>query len=95
MIVREALQRCDPTGQAVLGSMRLRKWIAGMKPFPNLLNDFILNESEYHACKAWLADANEETICHPLDNPELEMQRQHIKRFMTEYEQNWRHSGEP
>ena len=65
-----------------------------MEPVPKRLNDFILNESEYHACKAWLADANEETICHPLDNPELEMQRQRIKGLITEYEQNWRHSGD-
>ena len=46
-----------------------------MKPTPKLVSDFIVNETEYRACKAWLADANEETIRHPLDNPELEMQR--------------------
>jgi hypothetical protein len=62
-------------------------------PVPKLLNDFILNESEYQACKAWLAEANEETIRHPLGNPELEMQRQRIKSLIAEYEQNWRHSG--
>ena len=64
-----------------------------MKPVPKLLNDFILTESEYQACKAWLADANEETVRHPLDNPELEMQRQRIKSLIAEYEHNWRHSG--
>lgn len=66
-----------------------------MKPVPKLLTDFILNESEYQACKAWLADANDETVRHPLDNPELEMQRQRIKSLIAEYEQNWRHSGGP
>lgn len=66
-----------------------------MKSIPKLLNDFILNESEYQACKAWLAEASEETIRHPLGNPELEMQRQRIKGLIAEYEQNWRHSGGP
>jgi len=66
-----------------------------MKSVPKLLNDFILNESEYQACKAWLAEANEETIRHPLGNRELEMQRQRIKSLIDEYEQNWRHSGGP
>lgn len=61
-----------------------------MKPFPKLANDFILNESEYQACKVWLAEANEETIRHPLGNPELEMQRQRIKGLVSEYERNWR-----
>ncbi|HXU16102.1 MAG TPA: hypothetical protein VN708_13310 [Terriglobales bacterium] len=64
-----------------------------MKTLPKLLNDFILNESEYRSCKAWLAEANEETMRHPLGNPELEMQRQRIKSLVAEYEQNWRHSG--
>jgi hypothetical protein len=66
-----------------------------MKPVPKLVNDFILNESEYQSCKAWLAEANEETIRHPLDDPELETQRQRIKGLVTEYEHNWRHPGEP
>ena len=59
-----------------------------MKPVPKLVNDFILNESEYQSCKAWLAEANEETIRHPLDDPELETQRQRIKGLVTEYEHN-------
>ena len=65
-----------------------------MKTVPKLVNDFILNESEYRSCKAWLEEANEETIRHPLDNPELETQRRQIKGLVAEYEQNWRHSGE-
>jgi len=28
-----------------------------MKPVPKLLNDFILNESEYQSCQTWLAEA--------------------------------------
>lgn len=64
-----------------------------MKTVPKLVNDFILNEREYRSCKAWLAEANEETIRHPLDNPELETQRRLITGLVTEYEQNWRHSG--
>jgi len=66
-----------------------------MKPVPKLLNDFILNESEYQACQTWLAEANEETIRHPLGNPELEMQRQRIKSLIAEYERNWRHARGP
>jgi len=65
-----------------------------MKPLPKLSNDFILNESEYQDCKAWLVEANEETIRHPLGNPELEMQRWRIKSLISEYERNWRDSGE-
>lgn len=65
-----------------------------MKPPPKLPNDFILNESEYQACKSWLAEANEDTIRHPLDDPELEMHRQRIKGLVSEYERNWRHSEE-
>jgi hypothetical protein len=65
-----------------------------MKPLPKLSNDFILNESEYQACKTWLVEANEETIRHPLGNPELEMQRRRIKSLISEYELNWGHSGE-
>ncbi len=65
-----------------------------MKPLPKLLNDFIVNETEYQACKAWLEEANEATIRHPLGNRELEMQRQRIKSLVAEYEQNWRHSGD-
>lgn len=66
-----------------------------MKPVPKLANDYILNESEYQACNSWLAEANEETIRHPLDNPELEMQRQRMKGLVSEYERNWRHPTEP
>ncbi len=65
-----------------------------MQPLAKLSNDFILNETEYQACKAWLVEANEETIRHPLGNPELEMQRRRIKSLISEYERNWRHSGE-
>jgi hypothetical protein len=65
-----------------------------MESPPKLPNDFILNESGYQACKAWLAEANQETIRHPLDNPELEMQRQRIKVLVSEYERNWRQSEE-
>ncbi len=64
-----------------------------MKPTPKLQNDFIVNESEYQACKAWLDQADEETIRHPLDDPELEMQRQRIKALVSEYTKNWRHSA--
>jgi hypothetical protein len=64
-----------------------------MKPTPKLQNDFIVNESEYRACKAWLGQANEETIRHPLDDPELEIHRQHINALVAEYEDNWRHSA--
>jgi hypothetical protein len=66
-----------------------------MKPVPILQNDFIVNESEYQVCVAWLAQANEEVIRHPLDNPELEMQRQRIKRLIADYKQNWRGPREP
>jgi hypothetical protein len=64
-----------------------------MKATPKLHNDFIVNESEYQACKAWLLQANEETVRHPLDDPELEMQRQRIKALVAEYEKNWRNSA--
>jgi hypothetical protein len=64
-----------------------------MKSPPKLQNDFIVDESEYQACKAWLDQANEETILHPLDDPELEIQRQRIKGLVAEYEENWRHSA--
>jgi hypothetical protein len=63
-----------------------------MRPPPKLQNDYILNESEYQAAKAWLAEANEDTIRHPLENPELEIQRRRIKGFVAEYEENWRRS---
>jgi hypothetical protein len=39
------------------------------------------------------AQANEETIRHPLDDPELEMHRQRIKALVAEYENNWRQSA--
>ncbi|MGI9102582.1 MAG: hypothetical protein ACR2IF_09085 [Terriglobales bacterium] len=63
-----------------------------MRPVPSLQNDFIVDEREYQACKAWLAEAKEETIRHPLDDAELEIQRRRIKGFVDEYEENWRHS---
>jgi len=66
-----------------------------MNPIPKLSNDYILNESEYQACKAWLGEANSETIRHPLDNPELEMQRRCIQGLVSEYERNWRYSAKP
>lgn len=53
---------------------------------PKLQNDFIVNQ-------AWLNQANEETILHPLDDSELEIQRQRIKGLGAEYEKNWRHSA--
>ncbi len=62
-----------------------------MQRVPKLQNDFILNETEYQACNAWLAEANEETIRHPLDDSDLEMQRRRIKALVAEYEENWRH----
>lgn len=62
-----------------------------MRPPPKLQNDFIVDESEYQACKAWLAEANEETIRHPLDDPELEIERRRTKGLVAEYEENWRH----
>ena len=62
-----------------------------MEPVPKLRNDYILNESEYRACKAWLAKANEETIRHPLDDAELEVARRRIKALVAEYEEHWRH----
>jgi len=64
-----------------------------MLPPPNLQNDFIVNESEYQTCRAWLNQANKETILHPLDDSELEIQRQRIKGLVAEYEENWRHSA--
>jgi hypothetical protein len=64
-----------------------------MEPTPKLRNDFIVNESEYQACKGWLHQANEETIRNPLDDSELELQRRRIKSLVAEYEENWRHSA--
>ena len=63
-----------------------------MKAMPKLREDFITDESDYRACQAWLDEANEETIRHPLGNPELEAQRRHVKSLIAEYEENWRHS---
>jgi hypothetical protein len=60
-----------------------------MRPTPSFQNDFIINEREYRACKIWLAEANEETIHHPLDNPSLEMQRRSMTGLVFEYEVNW------
>jgi hypothetical protein len=60
---------------------------------PALPNGFITDESEYQACTAWLAAANEETIRHPLDDPDLEIQRRRIRELVAEYEENWRHSS--
>ena len=61
---------------------------------PALPNGFITDESEYQACTAWLAAANQETILHPLDNPELEIQRRRMKELVAEYEENWRHTDQ-
>ena len=61
-----------------------------MRPPPALKNDFIVNEREYQACKAWLAEANEETIRHPSGDPALETQRQSITGLVAEYELDWR-----
>lgn len=62
-----------------------------MRAPPKLQNDFIVSESEYQACKTWLGEANEETIRHPLDDPELEIQRRSVRSLVAEYEENWRH----
>ena len=61
-----------------------------MKSIPHLRNDFIVNEEEYQQCKAWLAEATEQTIQHPLEDPELEMQRRRFKEMVQDYESNWR-----
>jgi hypothetical protein len=42
-----------------------------------------------------LTKRNEETVRHPLGNPELETQRQEIKNLIAEYEENWQHSANP
>jgi hypothetical protein len=63
-----------------------------MKAMPNLPEDFIIDESDYRACRTWLDEANEETLRHPLGNPELEAQRRQVKSLIAEYEENWRHS---
>ena len=60
---------------------------------PTLRNDFIVNEREYQACKAWLDEVNEHIVRHPLENPGLEVQRRSIKAMIAEYEENWRHNG--
>lgn len=64
-----------------------------MKSVPKLEHDFILNELEYRACRSWLDGANAETIRHPLDYPELEIERRRMKALLAEYEQNWRRSN--
>jgi len=61
-----------------------------MRSLPTLRNEFIINEREYQACRTWLAEANEETIRHPLDDPELEIQRRNMAGLVAEYELNWR-----
>jgi indole-3-glycerol phosphate synthase len=66
---------------------------AEMTSVPVLKNDFIINEHEYQTCKGWMAEANEETIRHPLDDPELEVHRRRIKKLVDEYEENWRHGN--
>ncbi len=60
---------------------------------PTLPNGFITDEREYQVCKAWLAAADEETIRHPLDNPDLEIQRRRMHELVAEYKENWRHTG--
>lgn len=64
-----------------------------MRPAPSLQDDFIINEREYQACKTWLAEANDETIRHPLDDPSLEAQRRSMTGLVAEYEVNWRQPG--
>jgi hypothetical protein len=61
-----------------------------MKPIPLLKNDFILNDQEYQVCKKWLNEVNEQTISHPLEDAELEIQRRRMKALVEEYETNWR-----
>jgi hypothetical protein len=61
-----------------------------MRLAPRLKNDFIVNEEEYQQCKAWLFEATAQTIRHPLEDPELEIQRRRIKGLVNEYESNWR-----
>lgn len=61
-----------------------------MRSFPKLKNDFILDDPEYRASKAWLEEANAQTILHPLEDAELERQRQQMKKMVEEYETNWR-----
>lgn len=62
-----------------------------MKLIPKLKMDYILNEQEYQLCKAWLNEANEHTILHPLEDAELERQRRQMNALVEEYEANWRH----
>jgi len=64
-----------------------------MKIVPKLEHDFILNELEYETCKSWLDEANAEIIRHPLDDPELGIERRRVKALLAEYEQNWRRSN--
>ena len=90
LVPHESRRNCETTTPP---SLLEYDGLLNMKPTPKLQNDFIVNESEYQACKAWLHQADEETIRHPLDDPELEMQRQRIKALVAEYEKNWRHSA--
>ena len=60
-----------------------------MRAIPHLQNDFIVNEGEYLQCKSWLEEATEQTIQHPLEDPELEMNRRIFKELVHEYESNW------
>lgn len=61
-----------------------------MRPLPLLRNDFIVNEREYQSCKTWLAEANEETVRHPLEDRSLEAKRRSMAELVAEYEVNWR-----
>jgi hypothetical protein len=60
-----------------------------MRSVPRLQNGFILNDSEYQLCKAWLQEATEQIVRRPLEDADLEMQRREMKSLVDEYEANW------
>jgi hypothetical protein len=64
-----------------------------MRSVPSLQNDFILNDSEYQLCKAWLQEATEQIVRRPLEDADLAMQRRMMKSLVDEYEANWRGRG--
>jgi hypothetical protein len=61
-----------------------------LKTAPRLPNGFIVNEEEYLLCKEWLDEANQQTVLHPLEDADLEIQRRRMKSLVEEYEANWR-----
>jgi hypothetical protein len=61
-----------------------------LKTAPRLPNGFIINEEEYLLCKEWLDEANQQTVLHPLEDADLEIQRRRMKSLVEEYEANWR-----